>query len=270
MALKMRHRVVALDQRGYGESGMPGSGWGDSGNYSVKHLSDDILHFVEAMGNEKVIVAAHDWGAVVGWAVAGQLDRCGKLDGLIILNGPHLGSYFKNAGLAQYLKSLYIAIFSAPWLPELWLTRNNGYFLDACFLGKGMGVARKGERLAVTKEDVAVFKWGVGRPGRLSAALNWYRALSGTSVGDFFRTAPAPGNPLQAPCLVIWGENDGALGSELLKDTRSYTTSLSIKYVQTCSHWAQQDAVEEVLKIAANFLNTELVGEDLEKIKKSL
>ena len=258
VAFSHSHRVVAVDQRGYGESDAPSTSWWGARHYTVRQLTNDMVGLVEALGHERASVAAHDWGAVVGWSLAGLLDSQGRLDKLIIVNGPHLGSYFAQAGVAQYLKSLYIAIFNAPWLPEAWLKAGEGTFIDYMFLGKGMGVRRRGKPLSLTKDDVEVFKWGVGRPGRLSAALNWYRALALGSTGDFDALAPKPGRALQAPCLVLWGVDDGALGVELIKDTQAYTTRLTTVMIEGCSHWGQQDAVEEVLEAAAGFLGVKV------------
>ena len=258
VAFAHSHRVVAVDQRGYGESDAPSTSWWGAHHYTVRQLTNDMVGLVGALGHERASVGAHDWGAVVGWSLAGLLDSQGRLDKLIIITGPHLGSYFAQAGVAQYLKSLYIAIFNAPWLPEAWLKAGEGTFIDYMFLGKGMGVRRRGKPLSLTKEDVEVFKWGVGRPGRLTAALNWYRALARGSPADFEALAPKPGRALKAPCLVLWGVDDGALGVELIKDTQSYTTRLTTVMIEGCSHWGQQDAVEEVLEASAKFLGVKV------------
>jgi pimeloyl-ACP methyl ester carboxylesterase len=256
-AFAATHHVVAVDQRGYGLSDAPGpGGWLGSPPYAVRHLAADVVALVAALGHKSATIAAHDWGVVVAWAAAGQLDRAGALTGLMVLNGPHLGSYHARAGWAQYMRSLYIAVFQVPAVAEAWLAAGDGAMLDHMFLSRGMGVKRREGPLALTPSDVEVFKWGLRRPGRLSAALNWYRQLPGASGEDFAALAPSPARPLRAPCMVIWGVDDKALGEELIADTATYTTQLEVVRVERCSHWCQQDAVEDVLGAAGRFLGS--------------
>ena len=53
----------------------------------------------------------------------------------------------------------------------------------------------------------------------------------------------------------MWGLEDRALGAELIADTASYAPRTQVVTVPGCSHWAQQDAVEEVVAAAAAFLS---------------
>ena len=46
---------------------------------------------------------------------------------------------------------------------------------------------------------------------------------------------------LEVPTLMIWGENDTALGKELTYGTEHYVRNLQIKYIPNCSHWVQQE-----------------------------
>ncbi len=256
VAFKATHHVVAVDQRGYGLSDCPSGSWFGSPSYSVLNLATDAVCLVEALGHKDATVVAHDWGVVVAWAVAGLLERAGRLRGLCVINGPHLGSYHALAGFKQYMRSLYIAVFQVPLLAEAWLSLGEGAMLDHMFFSRGMGIQRREDPLALTKEDAEVFKWGMRRPGRLTAALNWYRNLPGTSGAEFRELAPSPARPLLAPCLVVWGQQDKALGEELIEDTASYAKSLKIVRIARCSHWAQQDAVEEVVQAVAAWLGT--------------
>ena len=90
--------------------------------------------------------------------------------------------------------------------------------------------------------------------------MNWYRQLPGTSGTDFEQLAPSPSRPLQAPCLVVWGMQDKALGVELIENTGTYTRALQVVRVEGCSHWCQQDAVEEVVAATAQFLKVDRTG----------
>ena len=59
-------RVVAPDQRGYGDSDAPES----VAAYSILHLTGDIVALVHALGEDQAVVVGHDWGSPVAWALA--------------------------------------------------------------------------------------------------------------------------------------------------------------------------------------------------------
>lgn len=60
------YRVVAPDQRGYGLTEQPL----EITQYHILNLAADIVGLVHALGEEKAIIAGHDWGAVVAWTCA--------------------------------------------------------------------------------------------------------------------------------------------------------------------------------------------------------
>ena len=60
-ALADRHRVLALDQRGFGWSGAPRKG------YEKENLATDVLAVLDELGVERVKLVGHDWGAWIGF-----------------------------------------------------------------------------------------------------------------------------------------------------------------------------------------------------------
>jgi pimeloyl-ACP methyl ester carboxylesterase len=200
-----------------------------------------------------VTLAAHDWGGMVAWVAARELEARGELARLVIVNIPHPARFFANLGVAQALRSLYIVCFQVPWLPEWLLSRDDGRPIEGMFLGSHLGVARRTGPTALTRADVAVFKHHLAQPGRLTAALNWYRQIFDGSLDDM-RAAPTPDAPLAAPTLVLWGTHDEALGEELLRGTDRVCADLRVHRLEGCSHWAQQDHVAECVDAVARFL----------------
>ena len=61
--------AVAPDQRGYCETGPP-PGPAGAGQYTILHLTGDVLALMDALGEEHAYVAGHDWGAPVAWHAA--------------------------------------------------------------------------------------------------------------------------------------------------------------------------------------------------------
>ena len=60
-ALADRHRVLALDLRGFGWSDAPRDG------YEKEELATDVLAVLDALGLERVKLVGHDWGAWIGF-----------------------------------------------------------------------------------------------------------------------------------------------------------------------------------------------------------
>jgi pimeloyl-ACP methyl ester carboxylesterase len=250
--------VVAVDNRGFGGTSIPGlpePSWSDSRRYAIRHVVADWQAAIKALGHSSATVAAHDWGGVAGWALAGTLGPA--LDGLIILNAPASSVYSRNAGFAQYVRSLYIAMFQVPWLPEFWMTRGNGSALRNVLLGNRMGLRRRTGPLAVTDADAEVYAHAFSQPGGVTGAVNWYRQLGDLSFEDNARMLPTPRKPLTAPVVIMWGTEDGALGTELIPGHEKLCTNLQVRLLPGCSHWAQQDHVEEVVTEAAKFLRAD-------------
>ena len=77
------------------------------------------------------------------------------------------------------------------------------------------------------------------RPGAMTGMLNWYRAafrLQGKLAG--------PWPMIETPTLIVWGEEDAALGIELLEGTDAYVPHPHHRDLPRVSHWVQQEAPE--------------------------
>jgi pimeloyl-ACP methyl ester carboxylesterase len=60
------YRVVALDQRGYGQSDCPP----DVDAYDLTHLVGDVVGVINALGAESAVVVGQDWGSPVAYRTA--------------------------------------------------------------------------------------------------------------------------------------------------------------------------------------------------------
>jgi pimeloyl-ACP methyl ester carboxylesterase len=59
---------------------------------------------------------------------------------------------------------------------------------------------------------------------------------------------------IETPTLIIWGEEDAALGVELLDGTDDYVRDLTIRRLPGVSHWVQQEAPQKVNPILYEWL----------------
>jgi pimeloyl-ACP methyl ester carboxylesterase len=56
------------------------------------------------------------------------------------------------------------------------------------------------------------------------------------------------------PTLLIWGEQDFAIGKGLSVGTEKHVRDLTVRYIPNASHWVQQDAPDEVNAIIEAWL----------------
>ena len=83
-AMTDRYRVLALDQRGHGESG-----WAGAGHYGIEAMTEDLRAFVAALGLKDFILLGLSMGGMVAIDYAGG--RPAELAALVIVDiGPEL------------------------------------------------------------------------------------------------------------------------------------------------------------------------------------
>jgi pimeloyl-ACP methyl ester carboxylesterase len=232
-------RVVALDLRGYNESEKPAR----IRSYRIETLADDVLGVVRALGQKRCAVIGHDWGGGIAWYLA--MHHPQVVENLIVLNAPHPVRFFQELRtLAQLRKSWYLFFFQLPWLPER-LFRADHY--------AGLGhLLRTGpvRREAFTEADIQCYKRAIAQPGAITAALNYYRALCSRNLFQFRRQI----RPIDAPTLLIWGEQDRYLGLGLTQGLEPWVSNIQIERIPEASHWVQADALERVNALIIRFL----------------
>jgi len=218
------YTVVAIDMRGYNKSGKPK----EKSAYAMTELVKDVEGVITALGYEQCVLVAHDWGGAVAWQFAYAHPH--RLSKLIVLNLPHPAKFA--AGLRtpqQLLRSWYIAFFQLPFLPERLLQANNYAAIRAAFTGTAINPN------AFTEADLDALVTAAAQPGALTSMLNYYRNIFSSSF------LQQEWSVLKTPTLMIWGENDTALGKELTYGTEEYVSDFAIRYIPNCSHWVQQE-----------------------------
>ncbi|BAU14730.1 soluble epoxide hydrolase [Leptolyngbya sp. NIES-3755] len=231
------HKAVAIDLRGYNDSDKP------TGNdaYRMSEFVADVKGVIEGLGYQRCTLVGHDWGGAIAWNFAYTYPD--MLDKLVILNLPHPAKF--SQGLTtpqQMLKSWYILFFQLPALPEFLIQLNDYKVIESAFLGMAVN------KDAFTKEDIDQYKNAIAKRGALTSMINYYRNAfqSGIVRKDW--------GVLEMPTLMIWGEEDTALGKELTYGTEEYVKDFRIRYIPNCSHWVQQEQPELVNQYIREFI----------------
>jgi pimeloyl-ACP methyl ester carboxylesterase len=232
------YKVVALDLRGYNESDKPPQ----QSAYVMSEFIKDVEGVIKGLGYDRCVLVGHDWGGAIAWNFAYAHPE--MLERLIVLNIPHPAKFAEGMRIPQQLlRSSYVFFFQLPLLPEL-LLQASDYEAIANAL-TGMAV----DKSTFSTADIEAYKNAAAKRGALTAMLNYYRnALSNFRQQDW--------SLLQVPTLMIWGEEDKALGKELTYGTEAYVRDFQIHYIPNCSHWVQQEQPELVNRYIREFLAT--------------
>jgi epoxide hydrolase 4 len=236
---------VAVEMRGYGETDAPRG----RSNYTLDKLVGDVAELIEARGRKQAIVIGHDWGGGVAWATA--MMRPDVVERLVVMNCPHLKRFSEELrrNPRQMLKSWYMLFFQIPALPEALLRSKNYAILDRSMRENAA------QKDAFSAADLAYFHDAFRNPYSITAAINYYRA----NVRSGFMARAGENNwidrKIAAPTLVIWGEQDFALGKELTYNMEPlFAGPFELKYIPDAGHWVQQERPEQVNEYLRPFL----------------
>ncbi|NJO07866.1 MAG: alpha/beta hydrolase [Chloroflexaceae bacterium] len=243
-ALSPHFTVVAPDLRGYNDTDKPANG------YEIDVLASDVLALVRGLGYERAAIAGHDWGGVLAWHLG--IFHSQHVERLVVLNLPH-PALMRRAMVTnplQMFRSIYMGLFQVPILPEALISANNFVNLERAMRGTAVNQS------AFTDADIERYREALSKPGALTAALNWYRALGRSA----FRTYNVPDSALHVtvPTLLIWGAGDPVLGVELTYGTEQFVNNLSIRYIKESGHWVHQEQPELVNRYLLEFLTNTL------------
>lgn len=225
-------RVIAPDLRGYGKTDMPG----ETSAYAIEFLADDVLRLMDALGIDQATVVGHDWGALIGWHLAMHAPQ--RVPRYAALSVGHPKAIAK-AGLGQKLRFWYMGVFVTPVLAEGLLKAGNWAAL---------------RKMSRSREQQQLWIDALSPPGRLTAALNYYRANLKPSGARRWK-------PVDVPVLGVWSEHDPALGERQMQDTgKLCRAGFHYARIDGVGHWMQLSGAEQLNRLLIDFARTPSVA----------
>jgi epoxide hydrolase A/B len=275
------YHAVAPDQRGFGDSDRPER----IEEYSMLHLTGDVIGLIDALGERQAVLVGHDWGAPVAWYTTMlRPDRVRGVAGLSVGHQPPgagglftgpippvtaireaVGErfymlYFQEPGVAEaelgadprttvrrFLTSA-AGDAAVPWQPVL---PPDGGFLDTI---------SEPERLPdwLTEPDLDVYAAALERSG-FAGPLNWYRTLD--LNWDLLRRVWHKAT-IAVPGLYMAGDRDLVIdmggGPDVVRATqRGFVPHLhDALFLPGCGHWTQQERPADVNAALLDFLGS--------------
>jgi pimeloyl-ACP methyl ester carboxylesterase len=218
-------RTYAPDQLGYS----PGARPGEVDAYATPNLAQVTADLMTALELPRADVVGHDWGANVAWSLAAwHSDRVRSLTAVSV---PHPAAYTAafRSDPEQKERSAYIRLFWQEGKAEDVLLADDARRLRR-MLGSESGTGVPAEAV---DEYVAV----LSAPGALTAALNWYRAMSSGPRVD----------PVAVPTTYVWSDGDVAVGRTAAEACANYVTG-DYRFVELpgVTHWIPEQAPEQL------------------------
>jgi len=219
-------RTYAPDQLGYS----PGARPAEVDAYSTPNLTQVTADLLTALDIPRADVVGHDWGANVAWALAAwHPDRVRSLTAVSV---PHPAAYTVayRTDPEQKERSGYIRLFWQAGKAEDVLLADDARRLRRMLSG---GEADSGVPAEAIDEYVAV----LSAPGALTAALNWYRAMSSRERVD----------PVEVPITYVWSDGDVAIGRTAAEACANYVTGDYV-FVELpgITHWIPEQAPDQL------------------------
>jgi pimeloyl-ACP methyl ester carboxylesterase len=234
-ALSDRHRVLALDQRGFGWSDAPADG------YEKENLADDVLAVLDELGIERVKLVGHDWGGWIGF--------------LLCLKAPQ-----------RFERYLALNILH-PWvpprrmLPKLWrfwyqwliLSPGIGYRLHrgGHFVPRAL-VGASTRKEVWDEATIRAFADNLAEPARARAGVQMYRVFNLREIGPILR-GRYENQRLSVPTRLLFGTDDAALRPELLPGYERHADQMTVELVPGCGHFIADERPELVAERARDF-----------------
>ncbi len=226
-AMTDRYRVLALDQRGHGESG-----WAPADRYGVDDMADDLAAFVKALGLERFTLLGLSMGGMVAMEYAGR--RPPELAAVSIVDiGPEIvasGSERIRAGVR---------------VSDIFESR------DAAFALQRAANPRPPEAHHRHRVDYSLMRTEDGKwTWRYDRALRAPATLRPRNPDAAWKSCAA----IAVPAQLIRGELSDILSAEVAERMMKTIPNARFDLVKESGHSVPLDAPDGFLAAARNFL----------------
>ncbi len=234
-ALADRHRVLALDLRGFGWSDAPRHG------YEKENMATDVLAVLDELGLERVKLVGHDWGGWIGFLLGLRAPQ--RFERFLALNIVPPWVSLRNT-IGHAWRFSYQQLILAPGIG--YGLHRRGNFVPRVLVG---GSERKD---VWDEQTLRIFADKLAEPARARAAVQVYRVFNWREVLPIVRGRYA-GQRLAVPTRLVFGVDDFVLRPQMLAGYQDHADDMQVELVEDCGHFIADERPELVAERAREF-----------------
>ena len=277
-----RHQLPALAEAGYHAVAPDVRGYGDSDKpheieaYAMRQMVADYVGILDALGEEKAVIAGHDWGSSMAWTSAAlHPERYRAVVGMSVPYLPRSPMPPLQMMDAMFPgKFFYILYFQDPGVAEaefeadvrrslrLFTWAASGEARNMAGFGTAMVNKPRGATLFdgapevegvppwMTEEELDVYVEAFEKSG-FRGPINRYRCMD----IDHEQIPELQDRKIEVPALFIYGEADGVMSFAPMDPMKQLVPNLKIVSFPGVGHWTQQERAAETNTALIEFLN---------------
>jgi pimeloyl-ACP methyl ester carboxylesterase len=228
-----KHRVVAIDLRGFGWSDKP-----IDSHYSTDDHANVVRHVLQEIGIKKGTLIGHSFGGAVALVLAARElgSSSFKVSRLVLMDSP---AFPQRA-------SAGVAFLRAPLLSYVGLNLIPPQKLAYSLLRRS-----NGDRSFLSRQDLHAYAEPFRYHGARHALIQTGRQIEPRNFGAIVKAY----SRMDQPALLVWCRKDRvvplAIGVRLQKEL----PNAKLRIIDTCSHVPIEQAPEQTTRIIEEFLS---------------
>lgn len=240
------YRAVSVSLRGYEPSSQPADG-----DYSLESIAEDVIAFVDQLGETKAHLIGHDWGAAITYTAGAAAPEC--FHSLTTMAVPHSGRFVNDAFFKpkQALLSWYMVFFQLRGIADYTVRRDDFAFIR--WLWRVWSPNWLPEE-SVISEVLDTLR----RPGVQRAALAYYReALSPKQLPVTPSRRATNAYQVPVPTLALTGSDDGCIDCDIFQalcKNEDFPSGLEVHVVENAGHFLHQEQPDTVNRLLLDWL----------------
>lgn len=240
------YRVVVPMLRGYEPQSQP-----PDRDYHLNNMVDDVVAWIDQLGEEKVHLVGHDWGALISYLTANTAPE--RLLSLTTLAIPPLQrlSVAVRQNPRQILLSWYTVFFQLRGLSDWWVEKSDWQFIEKLWRDWSPGWDIPEATLDSVKHTLA-------QPGVKEAALMYYRQSFDRRSNQAKLVASTMEKKTNTPTLAIGGWNDGCMSARLYNSAareEDFPGGLRVERIEGAGHFLHQEQPRIVNELLVSWLD---------------
>jgi pimeloyl-ACP methyl ester carboxylesterase len=240
--LARQFQVIAVDQRGRGQTSKPQPGPSGQG-YDTATLADDLAALMDALGHQQFAVACHDTGMDIAYALAA--DHPGRVDRLAVAEAVLPGvTPFPPLFLpqAEDERAFHFMFNKLPTMNVQLVQGREEIYFGFIFAVDAGTQQLPADTVRVYIDELA------SSPASLSGSFGYYRASDATATQNEQRVK----QKLTLPVLAIGGAE--SLGTGVAGTMELAADNVESLVIPGVGHWVPEQAPTELLAALTSFL----------------